>query len=164
MMSNRGFSDVSMPLFQGDEARPAPLPNGQMPSYIRDHRKRLRDRFMAAGGDALPDYELLELLLFRAIPRQDVKPLARRLLEVFGSYNGVLSAPTARLGEVKGVGAAVICELKLVEAAAHRLARSRSCSGVFSAVGMPCSTIARPPWRIATLNSFAFYFWIRKTL
>ena len=124
-MSNLGFSDVSMPLFQGDEARPAPLPNGQMPSYIRDHRKRLRERFMAAGGDALPDYELLELLLFRAIPRRDVKPLARRLLEVFGSYNGVLSAPVARLGEVKGVGATVICELKLVEAAAHRLARSK---------------------------------------
>lgn len=124
-MSSRGFSDVALPLFRGDEAKPAPLPSGQMPSYIRDHRKRLRDRFMTAGGAALPDYELLELVLFRAIPRQDVKPLARRLLEIFGTYNGVLSAPAARLAEVKGVGAAVICELKLVEAAAHRLARSK---------------------------------------
>lgn len=124
-MSSSGFSDVALPLIQGDEAREAPLPSGQLPSYIRDHRKRLRDRFMAAGGDALPDYELLELVLFRAIPRQDVKPLARRLLEVFGSYNAVLSAPVPRLRKVKGVGAAVICELKLVEAAAHRLARSK---------------------------------------
>lgn len=73
----------------------------------------------------MPDYELLELLLFRAIPRQDVKPLAHKLLEIFGDFNAVVSAPTPRLAEVKGVGNAVICELKLVEAAAHRLARAR---------------------------------------
>lgn len=80
---------------------------------------------MVGGADALPDYELLELVLFRAIPRQDVKPLARHLLEVFGDFNGVLSAPVPRLVEVKGVGNAVATELKLVEAAAHRLARSK---------------------------------------
>lgn len=73
----------------------------------------------------MPDYELLELLLFRAIPRQDVKPLAHKLLEKFGDFNAVVSAPTPRLAEVKGVGDAVIFELKLVEAAAHRLARAR---------------------------------------
>ena len=73
----------------------------------------------------MPDYEVLELILFRAIPRQDVKPLAHLLLTVFGDFNRVISAPVARLAEVKGVGEAVITELKIVEAAAQRLARSR---------------------------------------
>ncbi|MCH2076724.1 MAG: DNA repair protein RadC [Rhodobacteraceae bacterium] len=109
-------------LFAFDEAKPAP---GKQPSYIKDHRARLRERFMAGGAEALPDYELLELVLFRAIPRQDVKPLARALLETFGDFNRVVSAPPARLSAVKGVGDAVITELKIVEAAAHRLARAK---------------------------------------
>jgi len=103
-----------------------PQPGAQkLPSYIRDHRARLRERFVVGGPDALPDYEMLELVLFRAIPRRDVKPLARQLLEVFGDFNGVLSAPPNRLAEVKGVGDAVVTELKIIEAAAHRLARSK---------------------------------------
>jgi DNA repair protein RadC len=68
---------------------------------------------------------LLELVLFRAIPRQDVKPLARSLIERFGDFNRVISAPPARLADVAGVGEAVIVELKLIEAAAQRLARAR---------------------------------------
>lgn len=118
------FSESPLPLFETDEAEPVALP-GRLPSYIRDHRKRLRERFLSGGPEAMPDYELLELVLFRAIPRQDVKPLARRLLELFGDFNGVVSAPPARIAEVEGVGEAVVCELKIVEAAAHRLARSR---------------------------------------
>lgn len=114
-----------MSLFGADEAIPTTLPKGRLPSYISDHRKRLRQRFMAGGADALPDYELLELVLFRAIPRQDVKPLANLLLKTFGDFNRVLSAPATRLAEVKGVGDAVVTELKIIEAAAHRLARSR---------------------------------------
>lgn len=98
---------------------------GRLPSYIRDHRKRLRDRFLRGGPEALPDYELLELVLFRAIPRQDVKPLARRLLDAFSDFNGIISAPQSRLAKVHGVGAAVITELKIIEAAAHRLAQSK---------------------------------------
>lgn len=125
IMSESGLSEVSLPLFHRDEAQFSPIPDGRLPSYIRDHRKRLRSRFMDGGGAALPDYELLELVLFRAIPRQDVKPLARRLLDTFGSYNAAVSAPKERLRQVKGVGDAVICELKIVEAAAHRLARAR---------------------------------------
>ena len=97
----------------------------KLPSYIADHRKRLRDRFMAGGAAALPDYELLELLLFRAIPRQDVKPLAHLLLDTFGDFNHVISASAHRLAMVKGVGDAVIQELKIVEAAAGRLMRGR---------------------------------------
>lgn len=97
----------------------------KQPSYIRDHRKRLRERFMDGGAQALPDYELLELVLFRAIPRRDVKPLARALLDQFGDFNGVMSAPETRLAQVNGIGDAVICELKIIEAAAQRLSRAR---------------------------------------
>ncbi|GLQ35553.1 DNA repair protein RadC [Amylibacter marinus] len=93
--------------------------------FRKNHRKRLRDRFMSGGAAALPDYELLELVLFRAIPRQDVKPLAHRLMHHFGSFNEVISAPAMRLSGVKGVGQAVVQELKIIEAAAHRLAKSR---------------------------------------
>ncbi len=73
----------------------------------------------------MADYELLELVLFRAIPRRDVKPIAKALLAQFGDFNGVISAPAVRLAEVSGVGQAVVVELKIVEAAAHRLARAR---------------------------------------
>ncbi len=125
MKQGREFSEAQGALFQTDEAPVYPISSARMPSYIRDHRARLRHRFMTGGADALPDYEMLELLLFRAIPRKDVKPLARALLDRFGDFNGVVSAPPARLSEVNGVGEAVICELKVVEAAAHRLARSR---------------------------------------
>ena len=102
-----------------------PIPAGRTPSYMRDHRKRLRERFMVGGATAVPDYELLELVLFRAIPRQDIKPLARNLISTFGDFNGVLSASAAQLGQIKGIGDAVITELKIVEAAAHRLARAK---------------------------------------
>ncbi|NNU79238.1 DNA repair protein RadC [Halovulum dunhuangense] len=89
------------------------------------HRARLRERFHRGGPAALADYELLELVLFRAIPRRDVKPLAKALLARFGDFNHAISAPAVRLAEVQGVGAAVIQELKIVEAAAHRLAQAR---------------------------------------
>lgn len=127
-MPRRTLSDLPLPLFdaEDDEATGAALPGtGRLPSYIADHRKRLRERFLAGGADALPDYELLELILFRAIPRQDVKPLARRLIDRFGGFGPVVSAPARQLAETKGVGEAVICELKLIEAAAHRLSRAR---------------------------------------
>lgn len=115
-----------LPLFAtGAECAAPQAPQGRLPSYLRDHRKRLRARFMQGGADAIPDYEMLELILFRALPRQDVKPLARALLDRFGDFNAVLSAPTPRLEEVPGIGPAVLVELKLVEAAAHRLARTR---------------------------------------
>lgn len=123
-MSQNAFEDAPS-LFETDEAPVVPIPAGRAPSYIADHRKRLRARFMQGGADAVPDYELLELVLFRSIPRRDVKPLARALLERFGDFNRVLSAPSARLSDVEGVGPAVITDLKIVEAAAHRLARAK---------------------------------------
>jgi DNA repair protein RadC len=87
------------------------------------HRERLRQRFTNAGADALPDYELLELVLFRAIPRADTKALAKQLLARFGSFSEVINAPEALLREVDGVGAAAVVELKVVRAAALRLMR-----------------------------------------
>ena len=88
------------------------------------HRERLRDRFLKGGAEAMPDYELLELTLFAAIPRRDTKPLAKALLARFGSFAEVIAAPRARLLEVKGVGEGVANHLKIVEAAAHRLSKT----------------------------------------
>ncbi len=88
------------------------------------HRARLRQRFLATWPDGLPDYELLELVLFNAVPRIDVKPLAKKLLEVFGSINAVVAAPEARLLAVPGVDAKVVVQLRLAEAMARRLARA----------------------------------------
>jgi DNA repair protein RadC len=89
------------------------------------HRQRLRRRFLDAGDAALSDYELLELILFRAIPIRDLKPLAKALLAAFGSFAEVISAPVERLKQVKGLGEAAVTELKIVQAAAGRLARGQ---------------------------------------
>lgn len=129
VMAQKGFYDGMHSLFAAngdeDEATPEPLSAKRLPSYIVDHRKRLRSRFLSGGANAMPDYELLELILFRAIPRQDVKPLARALIDGFGDLNRVITAPIPRLGSVKGVGEAVICELKLFEAVSQRMMRAR---------------------------------------
>lgn len=93
------------------------------PDY-HGHRQRLRERFRKGGDDALPDYELLEMLLFRALPRRDTKSLAKQLLARFGSFAEVISAPEQRLKEIGGVGKSVVTELKIVRAAALRLMRS----------------------------------------
>ncbi len=92
----------------------------QQPHYL-GHRERLRERFRKSGGDALGDYELLELVLFRALPRRDTKPLAKALLARFGSFADVMSAAPERLREVKGAGESVITEIKLVHAASLKL-------------------------------------------
>jgi DNA repair protein RadC len=97
-------------------------PAGAAPHY-HGHRDRLRQRFLQAGSDALHDYEMLELVLFRAIPRRDVKPLAKELIARFGSFAEVIAAPIERLKEVEGLGEAAITDLKIVQAAANRLLR-----------------------------------------
>ncbi len=91
--------------------------------HYHGHRERLRARFREAGSDAGTDYELLELRLFRALPRRDVKPLAKSLIAKFGSFAEAIAAPPTRLAEVAGLGDAAITELKIVQAAANRLAR-----------------------------------------
>lgn len=95
------------------------------PHYL-GHRERLRRRFAEAGGDALADYEMLELVLFRAIPRRDVKGLAKLLLSRFGSFAEVVAAAPSRLAEIDGLGEAAIAEIKIVEAAALRLLKVRA--------------------------------------
>jgi DNA repair protein RadC len=87
------------------------------------HRERLRARFLAGGADPLPDYELLELVLFRSLPRRDVKPIAKRLVARFGSFAEVIGAPLERLQEVDGVGESTAVDLKIIGAAAQRVAR-----------------------------------------
>jgi DNA repair protein RadC len=94
----------------------------EQPHY-HGHRERLRDRFRAAGADALSDYELMELVLFRAIPRRDVKPLAKALIATFGSFAEVVHASAARLAEIDGLGDAAITEIKLIAASASRIAK-----------------------------------------
>lgn len=114
------------------------------PHYL-GHRERLRERFRKGGADALGEYELLELILFRAMPRRDVKPLAKALIARFGSFAETVSARPERLREVDGLGEAAIVELKIVEAAATRLAKSaiekRLTLSSFSAVVDYCRTV-----------------------
>jgi DNA repair protein RadC len=92
-------------------------------AHYSGHRERLRERFTASNGEALADYELLELLLFRSIPRQDTKPVAKQLIDRFGSFSEVLGAPVELLCEVTGVGASVALDLKTVAVAASRMAK-----------------------------------------
>jgi DNA repair protein RadC len=94
----------------------------ETPHYL-GHRERLRERFHGAGPDALSDYELLEMVLFSARPRGDVKPLAKTLLKKFGSFAEVMHAPEMRLREVPGGGDATITQLKLIAAAASRITK-----------------------------------------
>jgi DNA repair protein RadC len=111
------------PFMAGDEGTKKPTGLAEPAPHYHGHRERLRERFLKGGSDALADYELLELVLFRAIQRRDVKPLAKDLIKQFGSFAEVVSAPIERLAEIKGLGEAAITELKIVEAAAHQLAR-----------------------------------------
>ncbi|WP_269929999.1 RadC family protein [Aminobacter sp. HY435] len=109
--------------FFGEQAA-APIkrdPAPEKPHYL-GHRDRLRERF-SASGDALADYELLELLLFRLIPRADTKPVAKALLGRFGTLAEVLGAPASLLQETKGIGPAVALDLKIIAASARRMAR-----------------------------------------
>ena len=124
MAADHEFDEAPLPLFE--EAPPTALAKGgKVPSYIKDHRQRLRARFNADGGAAMPDYEILELVLFDAMARIDTKPIARALLDEFGDFNAVISAETTRLTAVDGVGDAIATRLKVVQAAAQRLQRAR---------------------------------------
>jgi len=136
-----------------------PAPGGEAPHYV-GHRERLRERFRKGGGDALAEYELLELILFRAMPRRDVKPLAKTLIARFGSFAEVVSARPERLQEIDGLGEAAIGELKIIEAAARRLAKSsiekRPSLSSFTAVVDYCRTamafLDREEFRILFLD------------
>ena len=87
------------------------------------HRARMRQRLLKAGPDALADHEMLEMILFIALPRRDTKPIARELLARFRTFGGVLGAPQMELRAIEGVGEAGVAALKLVQAAALRMMR-----------------------------------------
>lgn len=103
--------------------RPQVKPDAK--SHMSGHRQRLRERFAKAGVEGVQDYELLELILFRAIPRRDVKPLAKQLIDIFGGFPQVLAAPIERLTEIKGVSENVAQEMKIVQASAIKLSQAR---------------------------------------
>lgn len=102
-------------------AQSAPT-NGE--AHYHGHRERLRNRYRDGGDAALADYEILELLLFRLIPRRDTKPIAKALLARFGTLGGVFGAPVGLLTEISGVGDAVALDLKLVASVAQRMLKS----------------------------------------
>ena len=135
----------------------------EAPPHYHGHRERLRERFREAGAEALSDYELLEAVLFRALPRRDVKPLAKTLIATFGSFAEVIAAPATRLAEVKGMGEASITELKIVQAAASRLMRGevkkRPMLSSWSAVLDYC----RAAQAFADRSSSASCFWTSAT-
>ncbi len=112
----------SMP---ADSNQPFGLSDISDAPHYHGHRERLRDRFRNAGAEALSDYELLEMVLFRAMPRRDVKPLAKALIAHFGSFAEVVHAPPPRLREFAGLGEAAITEIKLIAAAASRVAKGQ---------------------------------------
>ena len=139
------------------------LSDGSFPAFeaphYAGHRERLRARFLKSPPDALPDYELLELMLFASIPRVDVKPLAKTLLERFGDFGEVVAAPKERLAEF-GLTKRTIVQLKIVEAAAQRLAKSRvrnkSAISSWNALIDYCTTVmargAREEFRVLFLD------------
>jgi DNA repair protein RadC len=133
---------VRMPPAAARAAKIVPLDDP--PPHYLGHRERLRTRFRNAGADAVSDYELLELVLFRTIPQRDVKPLAKELIAKFGSFAEVLAAPRQRLEEVKGVKEATSTDLKILQAVAGRItrgeARKRTVLSSWSAVLDYCRT------------------------
>ncbi len=129
---------------QADKIPANVVPRNDTPPHYRGHRERLRMRFRNAGADAVSDYELLELVLFRTIPQRDVKPLAKALIAKFGSFAEVLAAPRKRLEEVKGIKEATSTDLKILHAVAGRItrgeARKRTVLSSWSAVLDYCRT------------------------
>lgn len=103
---------------------PKPDPKPDPMAHVHGHRERLRTRFRDNGDAALADYEILELLLFRLIPRRDTKPIAKALIDRFGTLGGVMGAPAALLQEVNGIGEAVALDLKLMASVAQRMLKS----------------------------------------
>ena len=123
-MGNLGLSDAGGIALYTPDALPLSYGNPDKPDYL-EHRKRLRARFHENGADTLPDYEMLELVLFSAIPRSDTKPIAKALIKRFGSFGEVVSASAEDLMQVKGVGEVAATALKAVQAAAQRLLQTK---------------------------------------
>lgn len=106
------------------------MPDGSKPettktaSHMTGHRERLRKRFTTSPA-AVPDYELLELILFRTIPRRDVKPLAKDLIAAFGSFGAAIHAEPARLKDIKGISDATIADFAILRETSLRLTQAK---------------------------------------
>ena len=118
-----GLAEASPGLLAIIDSDAASTAEAAPPGHL-GHRARMRAKLLAAGPDALLDHELLEMVLFLALPRRDTKPIARALLARFGSFAGTLAAPPQELGTIEGLGEAGMAALKTVQAAALRLARA----------------------------------------
>ncbi len=134
-----GFSEAAIGAAMLEASAPAAA---SIPSYVTDptphsgleapfpstgphgHRSRMRDKLLTRGPDALADYELLEMLLFHAMPKGDTKPLAKALINRFGSFAAVLTAPAKDLFSVPGLAEFGVSALKLVQASALRLVKA----------------------------------------
>ena len=99
-------------------------PKPPSPVSAEKHRERMRARLLTAGPESVADHELLEMVLFLALPRRDTKPIARALLARFGSFAGAISADLVELRGIEGIGDAGVAALKTVQAAALRLVRA----------------------------------------
>lgn len=118
--ASTGVPDDERQFFPGPPAKTSRSPA----AHYQGHRDRLRQRFGESGGDGLADYELLELLLFRILPRRDTKPIAKALLARFGNLSEVLGAPAHLLCEIDGIGETAAQELKIVAAITRRMLKS----------------------------------------
>jgi DNA repair protein RadC len=155
----RGFFAEQRQVPRKMKAEPTPAPDNDAAHYL-GHRERLRTKYRDNGDAALADYELLELLLFRLIPRRDTKPIAKALIARFGTFGGVMGAPIALLQEVKGVGEAVALDLKLISSVSQRMLKSeirnKQVLGSWSSVIDYCHAVmaheAREQFRILFLD------------
>jgi DNA repair protein RadC len=136
-------ADLTFPSAAKPKSRTAKTANQPAPHY-HGHRDRLRERFAEAGAGALSDYELLELLLFRAVPRMDTKPLAKDLIARFGDLAGVFAAEQREIQNVEGAGAAVAADLKAIQAVIERVgliqAKARPVVSSWSSLIAYCKT------------------------
>lgn len=107
-----------------DSETPPGMAEDHKPHY-HGHRERLRQRFANGGAEGMQDYELLELVLFRILPRRDTKPIAKAMLDRFGSFSEALSAPPHLIAEIEGLGPTAAADLKVIVAAAQRFARDQ---------------------------------------
>lgn len=126
------------------------------------HRERLREKLTIAGGEALHDYELLELYLFRSIPRRDVKPIAKDLIKRFGDLGGVASAPVKQLIQIKGISEKTAAELKLIQVLSERLSREQVIGRPIIASWSALITYVRTAMQHATTEQFRVLFLDRK--
>ncbi len=153
------FTEARQGVAKKSKTQPTSLPESDAAHY-HGHRERLRAKYRDNGDSALADYELLELFLFRLIPRRDTKPIAKALIARFGTLAGVLGAPPSLLQEVKGVGETVALDLKLIASVSQRMLKSeirnKQVLGSWSAVIDYCHAVmaheSREQFRILFLD------------